>query len=377
MFNFPAITSKAFYLSVLVSLFLLPLFVSANTIVRTGDSISVANDQVVEGDFYAVGSNVSMSGEVTEDFFSITGKLTSNGSVGEDMLVIAGSAQIHATVTDDVRILAGDATIASHVSGDVIVIAGTLHILSSASIEGDVLFYGEYATVEGSVGGSVMGTSNTLRIDAVVGKDVDVKSGTLTLGEKAVVNGDVRLQSSNELVRAQNATIIGDVAMSDVVDSNTKDSKQIARNLLVPLLISLFAALSAYLLFRRHIEILVFGAQEQLGVAMVVGLGGMLFGPVVILLLFVTVLGIFVGLVGLFVYLLGLIVAFVLSQIILGSILVKLATKRNEVTPYSIAIGAVAFHVCALIPVIGGLFMIAMVSLAFGSFFRLLYKHTR
>lgn len=355
---------------------IVPGLVLANTVVRTGESVAVEDNQVVEGDFYALGSLVSVSGEVTDDLIAIAGRVKVNGEIGADVLAFAGSVDLHASVTDDVRVVAGDVTIAEHIEGDVVVIAGTLQVLSSASIDGDVLFFGGDAEISGAVGGSVMGQFGTLRIDAAVGKDVDVSAGTLTLGEQAEVAGDVRLTSSRDLVRAQGATIGGEVTKSDVV-ARENDVRTTLRSVLIPFLISLFAALSLHLLFRRQIETVVLSAKDAPGLSILIGAITLLVGLVGAILLMVTVVGVFVGLMTLFAYFLGTILSLVLGQIILGSLTYRLFTNTTIVTPVTIVLGVAVFHVFTLVPFIGGWAIFFTIAIAFGAVIRLLYKHTR
>lgn len=354
--------------------FILPTVVSANTVLRTGDSISVSDEQIVEGDFYTLGSNVSVSGTVTEDFYNISESLTTNGSIGADLFAVAREVQMHASVTDDVRILGIDVTIAERINGDLVVIGGELKVLSTASIGGDVLFFGDKATIDGDVGGSVMGFSNQLRLDARVEGDVDVKTGTLTVGERAVIIGDVRLESLNKLVRAQGATIEGDLVENTATQ---EDFRSHLRDFLVPFMISLFANLTLYLLFRQQVELLIAGTYDRYGINTLIGLSVLIVSPFLAILLMVSILGLFVGIMGILVYLLASLMAFVLAQVILGAVIFRSLKRSQVLTPVSIIVGTVLFHVIAVIPYVGGLLVLLMVALTLGAISNLVYRKLR
>lgn len=356
---------------------LVPVLVSANTVYRSGGSISVAQDQTVEGDFYALGSEVSMSGRVTEDFYTAAWALTANGTVGADLFAVAGVANIHATVTDDVRIVGGEVTIADHVQGDVVVLGGVLKVLSSARIDGDVLFFGDRVEINGPVGGSVMGTYNSLRIDAEIGGDVDVAATTLTVGERAVINGDVYLKSINDLVRAQGATIVGEVTQGRVGADEEFDLRSAVRKEVVPFLISLFAALALYLLFRRLVELVVTQTFHRFGFSTLIGLGSIIAIPFVVIVLLVTVVGALVGAAALLAYLLLLLAAFVLAPVALGVLVWSSLGKGAVVTPLTITVGVALFHIITLVPFLGELFTLLLLGVVFGTLLQLLYKHTR
>ena len=204
----------------------IPLITLAETVVRTGESVAIGNDQVVENDFYAAGQSIVHSGEVKGDMYAAGASVTVNGPIGADLTILGGTAQVHSEIKDDVRIIAGDTVIGGKVVGDVFVIGGVLKVLSSASIDGDVFFYGGEAEISGPVKGSVMGTAEAFRIDAQIDGNVDViASRALVLGDRASVSGNVSYQSVGEINRAQQAVVVGEVVRNSTTSATTSHSK--------------------------------------------------------------------------------------------------------------------------------------------------------
>jgi hypothetical protein len=338
-----------------------PLGVQAETVLRIGENISVEADQVVDGDYYvSVGplGNTSMSGSVSQDMYAFGGSVTANGSVGNDLTIVSGVSQLHATVTDDVRIVSGEVTLAEHVGGDLFVIGGVLKMLSSASVDGDVIFFGGEGDISGKVGGSILGTSDTLRIDAEVGKNVDVKAASqLTLGERASIAGSVRYASLHPLVRAQNAVVEGEVVRNEY-KTTTKQTD--VRDALIPIFISLFAALSLYLLFRKELQVLAELVYKSPFKSGLFGLSVLIAGPVVSLLLIATVLGLIIGVAGVALVFLAYVLGFALSGVVLGAYLNKLLFRKLSVSLATVILGTVVLHALLFIPIIGfGLFILA------------------
>src|SRR3989344_4713335 len=109
------------FATLLVVILAIPSVALASSVMRTGEAVSVAADQAVEGDFYGLGNDVTVSGEVT----------------------------------DDLLVMAGEVTVAGEVQGDLVVLAGTLKVLSTAKISGDILFFGTDAEISGEVGKSI------------------------------------------------------------------------------------------------------------------------------------------------------------------------------------------------------------------------------
>ncbi len=347
----------------------MPFLASAETVVRIGDDISIDADQIVNGDYYVssgFGGKTTMSGTVTEDMYAVGGIVTVNGTIGKDLSILGGSAQVHAKVSDDVRIVAGEVTIAEHVTGDVFVIGGTLNILSNVVVDGDVIFYGGTAQIEGTVKGSILGTAKTLRVDAEVGKNIDVKSSTaITLGDKAKVGGFVRYASPETIVRAQNASIGGEVTKSEF-GGTTMTAQEKFRSGLIPVFITLFATLVIYLFFKRRLQQIVLLIHTAPLKSSVVGISVAILAPVVGIILLATVLGSLVGVLlfgfSIVMYTLGI----GLCGAVFGSYLRLWLTRGKEVTLVWLALGTLAMHGVLFVPILGPLVFVGLVFVSMG-----------
>lgn len=356
---------------------LVPVLASAETVLRIGENIAVDADQVVDGDYYvSVGpfGNTTMSGAVKEDMFAFGGTVTANGSVGHDLAILSQFSHVYATVTDDVRIVGREVVIADHVGGDVFVIGGVLRVLSTATIDGDVIFFGGVAEINGKVGGSVLGTSEKIRIDSEVSKNVDIKTATnLTLGDKADIGGFVRYASLQPLVRSQNATINGEVTENEY-GIKTIDVKTQTRYALFLLLVTLFATLSLYLLFRKELQVLVGSITKAPIKSTILGVAVLILGPIVALLLMFTLLGALVGVMALCVVLLAYVVGYALSGVVFGAYLAKLFTGHLRVSLLWVVVGTVVINALSFVPVFGIALLILLCAMAIGGFFLNIYR---
>lgn len=353
---------------VLLAFLVVPQLTAAETVVRTGETVSVGADQSVTGTFYGVGGTVVTSGLVEGDVVLAGGTVTLNGEVTNDVLVIGGTVGVYGPVGDDVRILGGDVTIADAVEGSVAVVGGVVRILSSATISGDVLVYGGSVTIEGEVTGQVLGNAEQIRIDGLVG-GVDVTTASLTLGERAVVANDVRYVSINDITRAAGATVEGAISRSDIPSAPSQGVD--SRTILIPFLVSLFASLSLYLLFRQSLERFVGGISRRYGLAALLGAGTFILAPIVGIIMIASVLGLLVGLMGLFVFLLALVTALSLMSVVMGGLLSAWFTKKSQINVLWITLGAISIQVALLIPVVGpalflGLFVITLGGVVYG-----------
>lgn len=366
-----------FTFTALIALFtIIPVTASAETVVRTGESVSVEKDQSIDGDFYTAASILNISGEVNGDLLALGGKTTLNGKVASDTLMIGGNVDVHGAVGDDLRIVAGEAIIAEPVTGDVFVIGGNVKVLSTASIGGDLLVYGGTAEVSGPVGGNVHGNVGTLRIDAPVAGSVDVTTDSLTLGDRADIAGSVRYVSATELTRSQNARVGGEITRSDeTVESSTVPLQSI----LLPILMVLFSILVWYLIARRLLERIVARALTRSVRPVINGFFTLFGAPVVAGILIVTVLGSFVGVTMFVAYLLALLLAMVSGVAVFGQLVMMHIPKQQSatLTPLTLGVGVVATGLCLFIPLIGPVLLLTVFMITLGAIVDLLlHPHT-
>ena len=358
----------------LVALFTLviPLFAYGQTILRTDETVTVDKDQVVEGNFYSVGSRVSVSGEVTGDWIAAGANVTGNGQYLQDVLLFAANAQMHGSTSDDLRIVAGDAVIADYVGGDLAVLGGAVEILSSATIEGDVLMYASSVVIAGSVGGDIMGRYGVLRIDGPVGGSLDVYASELTLGNKAAVEGGVTYESPRELIRAQDSVVEGDIIHREVTTQVTVSDR--LQNALMPMLILVFATLTIFLIQRRRFDAVVEHTVERPLLVSLIGVLIIIGTPLLAVLLFASVLGALVGVVVVSFYILLLALGAILTVPVLGLLIGRYVLKRNRLDLLTIFTGAVAMFILLMVPIIGMALALVVLFVTVGGLATWLYQ---
>ncbi len=356
-----------FSLAICAVVFLVaPTLVIADTVIRTGETVSIDSDQRVDGDFYSAASILNLSGEVTEDMSVVGGKITLNGNVGKDALLLGGSVDVHGSVGDDLRIVGGDVILAEPVTGDVFVIARSITILDTASIGGDLVVYGADVEVSGSVGGDIMGNVETLRIDAPVKGAIDITVLQLTVGDRADVAGTLRYVSTEALTRSPNAKISGEITRNDPVEDKTNLPG--AKSVLISVLMVLFSALVLYLVARKTLTAIVDRALVRGIRPVATGFITLFAAPVIIVILTVSVLGTLVGITALAAYLFAVLLAAVSTAAVLGQLIVKLYKKElSPLSPLALCIGVAAMTLLAVLPVVGPIALVALFMITLGA----------
>ena len=342
--------NRTFFSLVLCGIFFLfPSFSHAGPIIRTGESVSVDSAQTIKGDFYGFGSKVVLSGSSENDAYLAGGTITINAPVLEDLTIVGGVIQVYGEIGDDVRILGGEVTIAKPVKGDVVVVGNSLTILSTASVEGDILFLGEDLVIDGPVAGAVHGNTNNARVNADVGGDVLLTVHTLfTIGGNADIHGLVSYESKHDVVRAQEASIAGEVHKTPYADDLTYVESM--KGYMVKLLVLIFATLSLFLFARRHVTTLAQIIPQRFGFYGLVGLASILATFFISLVLFVSVLGSLVGTTLLLGFISVLFMAFILSPLAIGYTVQSFVFKSSQISIRTVGIGFIVLALFAVIP---------------------------
>ncbi len=361
-------------LCVMASL-VLPAAAEARTVVRSGETVTVAQDEKIEGDFYVAASTATFSGEITNDLVAAAGTVTVNGPVGADAFILGASVDVHGPVGDDVRIIGGDVTLAEPVSGDVLIFGGTVQILSTAAVAGDVLVFGGTVEISAPIEGKVLGHMSSLRLDAAVAGDVDVTTESLTLGERAVVGGAVRYVSDETLTRAQGAQVSGDVVRNDPVYDAAPVTIQ---SIMVPFLITLFSVGVWYLVARRSLTRVVNRSLLPGIRPLLIGVLSLLLTPFAISILLLSMLGTLVGLATLAGYILVMVLALAAVPATIGRLLqVFIKADATAVTLATLVFGSLITTVLVFIPLIGPLIVLGFFILQFGAIVDLLIRSSR
>lgn len=359
-----------------VALFILtlPISASAGPVIRTGDTVTLSDNQAVSGDLYLFGGVISTLAAISDDLYAIGGSVTVDGTVASDISLMSGTAEIIAPVGDDVRIVGGRVTIGDDVKGDVAVFGGEVTILPRANIQGDVLFYGGSLDLEGTVHGSVLAKGERIRIDGPIDGSVTVTAFTsLTFGAKSKVLGSVTYLSPHEMVRAIDSEIVGAITHPEsALFSATPTSRS---SLVVAFFVLLFTSLVVRFLFGKRIDELLEYTVSSYGINGAIGFLVLLAVPLIITLLFVSVIGFVLGLATLFFYLALLMTGTAIAPIFVGALISLLVTRKASYSLWWAILGALVMFAVAHIPYVGFIALPIVVSMVIGGLARRIYGY--
>jgi|GEM_PF-500644 len=333
----------------------------AYSVVRSGEVVSIEDNQTVEGDFYSLATTLNLSGQMEEDVVAMAGDINLNGPVGKNAFLFGGGINVNAEIGDDLRmIVIGKATVADDVRGDLFVLGGTVNILSTATVYGDVLLYTGEAVVHGNVKGDIIGSVGNLVVDGIVEGNIDLRITDMALTDNAQIIGNVTYSSSKELSQALNASIGGDLIRNDPV---LPQKHNYPWPWVGPSLLILFSCLIWYLVSPTSINIMMEHAMVKSPRPLILGISTLIILPIFCALMFISTIGILVGLSLLLFYIFVITLSFTASVLFIGQLVTNTFNKsKSGASIITILVGIVCFGILSMLPVVGyAIFALAMV----------------
>ena len=175
--------------------------------IHNGDLYIINNDseyvmdQLVDGNVFIIGKNVKVTGEINGSLFA----MASESLTIEEGAYVACHAFLFAETVN---------------------IKGMVYDLYSASMNLNV-------NEDGIVYRDLRGTAEKINLAGIVGRDVKLYAGTITIPEeekKLTIYGDFNYQARNEIANLDKATINGETTYEAVKEKEAQDMSEIILN---------------------------------------------------------------------------------------------------------------------------------------------------
>jgi cytoskeletal protein CcmA (bactofilin family) len=314
--------------------------------------------QVVDGDYFAFGETVEISGTINGDLYASGGQVVIDGRINGDVLVAGGRVRVSGTVSQDVRAAGGQVAIAGNVGRSLTVAGGNVEIASSAVVGGGVVAAGGSVDLAAPIGRGAKLAAGTLIIANRIGGDVEAVVRTLRITSRADIAGNVSYWSGEEAAVSEGARINGKI-VRNVPPERPRIFPAaaffgwlafVSVNFVCTLILGL---LSARFLPRYH-ESVITALKDKPWASLGIGFIAVVMLPVVCALLFATVLTIPLALI----LLAGFFILLYWSRIYaigrIGElILMRLRPASSRASTF--VLGLFVYYILAIIPVVGWL----------------------
>lgn len=146
---------------------------------RSGETVVIGADEVIEDDLYVSAADFTLEGTVKGDLIVVGANITINGTVDGDLIAAGQSVTINGTVTDDARIAGAALQLGKDavVGGDVVAAGASLEAKSGSSIDGELALASGQGLLEGKIAGDVLVGAGSLELSGEFGGDVNAQVG--------------------------------------------------------------------------------------------------------------------------------------------------------------------------------------------------------
>lgn len=350
--------------------FMMPVYALTS---RTGESVKVALDHVIDDDIILLGQSIEVEGTVLGDVYAFGQSVRITGDVGGSVFTGGANITIDAKSVETVWAAGGSIEILGNVTRNAILAGGNICVCENAVIGKDLSAYGGKLSVQGSVDATLRGSVGKFTLSGRSGR-VKIKAEQATFKSSAQVLGDLILTTANDPVIEEGATIGGE---QKVLKPEAKESGT-ALAALAPMLAFFFTMIKILIfiakvivgilmiaLFRRYVrrimDTLVSKTWQSLGW----GFLGVIVIPVAIAILFFVLIGYPLGIFFAYVYSILWYLSSIFVGLVIGEKVIKLFKKEGEISLYlSFITGIIILFVIGFIPILN--FLVRIFTLLFG-----------
>lgn len=323
---------------------------------RSGNRISISQGTTLNDEVYAFGQSVVVVGAVADDasIFANEIRIAESGSVAGSANIAGSSVDVAGAVGRNLRLAGSDVTVSGRVGGNAAIAGAEILIAGAGSVGRDLYAAGSNVDVQGRVGRKATINAEKVTVNAPIGGDVRIDAGKITIGSRAVINGDLVYTSPQKATIDPGARITG----------RTIHQRQTEhKSALGPLLwflrfvgfISLFlTGLILLALAPKTTGDAAATAFAKPWVSMLIGFVFLIALPAVAVVLIFTLVGIPLALILAAMYLILIYVSRVVISLAVGNWLISRAGRTGVSRFTAFFVGLLAFVILTWIPVVGG-----------------------
>lgn len=326
---------------------------------------------IYQGDYFAIGSCVEISGTVNGDVYVFAEQVIIDGTVHGDVLGMGGSIDISGKIVGNCRLIAGQILISGTIDKNITAISGNLQCLNTASIGNNMVAVAGNVDLAAKIGFDATIVASNLRVSSQIKQDLQGYVGQMRLTSRATIGRNLDYRANNPIWIEPGAWIGGTVThhpsfVHELVQGTWIQGFLVGSKVLAMLMNFIYTFVVAAILckiFPKNLEAAIDSLNDHPIKSLSFGLMLLILLPLVSLILLMTILGVPFALTLIAVNIIYFYTAKVYC-IFWGSnwIFRKMHMKPNHLPVFFL--GAVLYFCLSLIPVFGTI--LACTAMLFG-----------
>lgn len=297
-------------------------------------------------------------------------------TVDSDLMISGKEIKISSNINGDAYVAGSHVDISGSVNGNLIVVGGEVTI--SGKVSKNLIMLGGQAVVKDTaeIGGYVLAGGRKIDLSGKFMGPVKLGAETLIVGPKTVINGNLEADVSLSDI-SSDAKIVGEknirIYETKKVETQTNQWKSFSSiGEVLSFLSKLLVLLILVKLFGPKIKQI--NLQDSFWSSIGSGLLVLIVTPILALLLMITLIALPISVIILALYFIGLYLSTILSSILVGNYLSKIAKLKanNYVQGF---LGLILITLIEIIPFVGGLTKFLLLLLGIGIIFKSLKKY--
>jgi len=333
---------------------------------RSGDTVTVASGEVVDGDLYVAGSNIIIDGTVNGDIFGVGQTITINGTVNGGVSVAGQTITVNGEIARGARLAGQTVNVSGNINGDLVAAGQTVNVTSTAKIGRDLILATATARIDGHINGNIKGGASEVTLSNGVEGDIELEVDKLTIASTANIQGNLVYTSETE-AKIQSGAQVGGVTTHKLPPVKEKPAAGIGLwGKVIGFLMTLVLGIVIVLLAPRRVKAITESIRTRPWPSLGWGAAILIVTPIAALIVCITVIGLPIGLIALAlytiaIYLTQLFVGLLIGQLIIGAFR-RVETRAALVG--ALALGLAILTLLKLIPFVG--FFIGLATILFG-----------
>ncbi len=365
------------YLSIVTCLVCLVLTTPVYALIsRTGESVNIAVDEMIDDDVILLGQSIDVEGKVMGDVYAFGQTIKITGDVAGTIFTGGATVVINARSVGTVLAAGGSIEILSPVKRNAVLTGGKICVCGNGRVGKDLRVYGGNLSIDGSVDGTVRGSVGKFVLAGKSGR-VKMNVDQATIKSSAEIMGDLILTAANDPVIEEGAAITGEQRIS----KPKADEAGAFFAALAPMFALIFTLIKIIMfiakiivgilliaIFRRFVRRIMDTLITKTWLSLGWGFLAIIAIPVAIVILCSILIGYPLAVLGVYAYSVLWYLSSIFVALVLGELVMKLFKKEGEKSLYwSFIIGIIILFIVGFIPILNFLVRIATLLFGFGA----------
>ena len=340
---------------------------------RTGESVSVAPDEIIDDDIILMGQNIDVEGQVLGDVYAFGQTVKITGDVAGTVFTGGAAVTVEARSVGTVLAAGGSIEILSPVKRNAVLAGGKVCLCENGRVGKDLRAYCGNLSVEGSVDGTLKGSVGNFVLSGRSGRiKMNVDQAKIKSG--AEIAGNLILTTPNDPIIEDGVVIAGE---QKIVKPEADEAGAFLAALapvlaffitlvkIIMFIAKIIIGILLIALFRKYVRRIMDTLITKTWLSLGWGFLSIIVIPVAVAILFAILVGFPVAVFGVYVYSILWYLSSIFVALVLGEMVLKLFKKEGEKSLYlSFIIGIIILFIVGFIPILN--FFVRLFTLLFG-----------